>query len=117
MHPGIVKNCFSTVSCYEIESEYYILEDLKIQCWNEKHWNYVYLFTIPGFSLWVAFVPSAILYILIKKRKMINNPNFKSRLGFLCNGYKEKFFYWEIVLVYRKIAVAFIAVFMSSGNT
>jgi hypothetical protein len=33
----------------------------------------------------------------------------KEQLGFLYNGYRKKFYYWEVIIMYRKIAMVFIA--------
>ena len=34
--------------------------------------------------------------------------------GFLYNGYKKEYYFWEIVIMYRKIAIIFIAVFIAN---
>ena len=34
--------------------------------------------------------------------------------GFLYNGYRKEFYFWEIVIMYRKIAIIFIAVFIAN---
>jgi hypothetical protein len=34
----------------------------------------------------------------------------KEKFGFLYHGYKKKYFFWEIVIMYRKIAMVVIAV-------
>ena len=36
----------------------------------------------------------------------------KEKLGFLFRGYRKKLYYWEIVIMYRKIALIFISVFV-----
>jgi len=38
--------------------------------------------------------------------------NTRERLGFLFNGYKLKYYYWEIIIMYRKIAIIFISIFL-----
>ena len=38
----------------------------------------------------------------------------KSTLGFLYLGYDDHRFYWEFVILYRKISIAFISVFLAS---
>jgi hypothetical protein len=38
-------------------------------------------------------------------------------LGFLYRGYSTDHFYWEIVIMYRKILLIFISVFISSYGT
>jgi hypothetical protein len=36
----------------------------------------------------------------------------KEKFGFLYNGYTQALFFWEIVIMYRKIAMIFISVFI-----
>ena len=36
---------------------------------------------------------------------------FKLRLGFLTQGYKEEYYYWEIVLLLRKTVLVMILTF------
>ena len=37
----------------------------------------------------------------------------KLKYGFLFNGYKNAHFYWEVLILYRKIALSMITVFLS----
>jgi len=43
-------------------------------------------------------------------------PSSVSSYAFLYNGYKPKFYYWEFIIIYRKILVLFIFVFLSFLN-
>jgi hypothetical protein len=36
----------------------------------------------------------------------------REKYGFLYNGYKKKYYYWESINMYRKIAVIFVSVFL-----
>ena len=38
---------------------------------------------------------------------------FRMRLGFLIQGYKEEFFYWEIVLLLRKTILVLLMTFLA----
>lgn len=116
-HPGMVTSIFSLFSCMDVEGDPYLYEDLDVRCFDQVHWKYVYYIGIPSSILWLVMVPSIATFVLLKNRRKLGYPEFKSKLGFIYNGYKEKYFYWEITLVYRKIIVAFIGVFMGSGNT
>ena len=37
----------------------------------------------------------------------------KEKFGFLYNGYKRKDYYWEIIIMYRKILSIFVSVFLN----
>jgi len=38
----------------------------------------------------------------------------RSRFGFLLLGYKSNLFFWEFIIIYRKIAIVLISVFLST---
>ena len=37
--------------------------------------------------------------------------HYRSHLGFLTNGFKDKFYYWEIIIIYKKLILIFISSF------
>ena len=47
-----------------------------------------------------------------KESDRLDTDAVKQRFGFLYNGYKRQNYYWEIVIMYRKIFCIFIAVFL-----
>lgn len=38
----------------------------------------------------------------------------KKYFGFLCLGYKPHLYYWEFIIIYRKISLIMISVFLST---
>jgi len=69
---------------------------------------------LPGLITWGIGIPAATLFILVKFRKRLQEPNVKTAMGFLYLGYTELKYYWEFMILYRKIAIAFISVFLVS---
>jgi hypothetical protein len=69
---------------------------------------------VPGLILWGIGIPALTLFLLIKNRKNLSDAIIKSTLGFLYLGYNTDKFFWEFVILYRKIAIAFISVFLIS---
>ncbi len=56
-------------------------------------------------------------FIMLKKNQNeIENLETKEKLGFLYKGFKAKFYYWEILVVYRKAAIATIASTMAPSG-
>lgn len=47
-------------------------------------------------------------------RTRLTKMDVKELYGFLYNGYKKEFFYWEVVIMYRKILMIVIAVIIKS---
>ena len=66
--------------------------------------------------MWGLGIPFFGLSILIKFRARLDTKYVRERFGFLYRGYKAKFFYWEIVIIYRKVLVIFIAIFIKSAG-
>ena len=58
--------------------------------------------------------PLLAYYVLFKNRHRLDEDELKRPYGFLYLGYKYDKFYWEFIILYRKIAMIFISVFMSS---
>ena len=51
---------------------------------------------------------------MCKERKKLNTQETREKLGFLYNGYRKKVFFWETIIMYRKIILIFISVFVGS---
>ena len=57
------------------------------------------------------------LITIVKNRNHLNEDYIKSRFGFLISGYKSNLYYWEFVIIYRKISIVFLSVFLSTVGT
>lgn len=61
-------------------------------------------------------IPLMGLFLLFKNRHTIDSIEIKERLGFLYSGFKIQYYYWEIVVMCRKIAIVAIQIiFVSYG--
>jgi hypothetical protein len=69
-----------------------------------------------GVLLWGCGAPALALIMLAKSRKTLDTVETKSKFGFLYIGYRKKTFFWEFVILYRKICVVFISVFLVQFN-
>jgi len=115
IHPTIVKLMFSIFACREIEGKgLWLIQNLEVQCWDEKHTLYALGVALPSILVWGIGVPTFMLYSMYKKSRYLFKIDNKLRFGFLFNGYKLSRFYWEFVILYRKIIVICLAVFLSS---
>lgn len=119
IHPNIVKTIFSSFSCRIIKnSGYWLVSDLQIKCWTASHIRTLLTISLPGVLLWGFGVPFMVLVIMIKRFRFLNKDTNKVIFGFIFNGYKQKKFFWEFVILYRKILIICVSVFMSTvSNT
>lgn len=69
---------------------------------------------LPGIIVWGLGIPFFGLTLLTKVRKILDTIEVREKYGFLYRGYTKEFYYWEIVIMYRKIALIFISVFVSN---
>jgi hypothetical protein len=118
VHPSIVQTMFKAFSCSEVDpGETWLLEDLALRCWNTEHSFFSITVGMPGLVLWGLGIPTLALFLLIRNRNNLRSVEVKTKFGFLYIGYKYSNFYWELVILYRKIAIAFTSVFLSSIST
>lgn len=47
---------------------------------------------------------------MAKDKSKLKTLKMKEKIGFLYNGYKLQFYYWEVIVMYRKIMMVIIAV-------
>ncbi|CDW81646.1 UNKNOWN [Stylonychia lemnae] len=114
VHPSLVTYSFQNFKCKEVEGEQRVQDDLEIQCWSTVHNVYSYFVALPSIIVWGLGIPFFALIILIKRRKQLNSFDIRQSYGFLYRGYRKDYYYWEIVIMYRKICIIFTAVFISN---
>lgn len=84
---------------------------------------------LPSILIWVIGIPMFALVCLIRNKTILKkclDPEdsltteekallFKVKLkyGFLFNGYRGKYYYWEIIVLYRKILLIMSTVFLT----
>ena len=98
----------------EIDGNNWLDADLDVNCSGSMHQFYTYVLAMPCIFGWGLGIPFFALIMLIKNRKVLDTLEAKEKLGFLYNGYKKELFFWEIIIMYRKISVIFISVFLAS---
>jgi len=115
IHPNIVKANFALFSCTEImPDELWLNDNLDIQCYAAKHSFYAAVVALPALLVWGVGVPTMILVYLCKKKRELDNLMMKLKYGFLFSGFRKSKFYWEFVIMYRKIIIICCVVFI--GN-
>eukprot|EP00347_Sterkiella_histriomuscorum_P014519 403360570 len=114
--PSITSITFAIFNCVEIfnDGESFLALDMSIQCWHDEHSYYAKSFGIPIIIIWVMGLPSLALFFLYRKRQNLQDIANLKRYGFLYLGLKEKSFYWEILLHFRKVFLICINVFFTT---
>jgi hypothetical protein len=113
IHPTLIKVMFSTFSCGVLEEgEKWLNDNLAIKCWEGDHLQYSILVALPSIIVWGIAAPAACLFALARYRSSLDTYEVRLRFGFLFNGYRPQTFYWEFVILYRKILVICCSVFL-----
>jgi len=85
---------------------------MDIECWSDEHYFYALVYALPALIIFGIIAPGVIMFYLIKKRKILMKSSMKFKFGFIYWGYTEKHFFWEFIILYRKVLLGFISVFM-----
>ena len=67
-----------------------------------------------GLLLWVVGLPVATLLLLREVKSSLRTADTRAQFGFLYKGYKPQAYFWESVVMFRKVLVALISVFLKS---
>lgn len=112
IHPNLVKEFFTAFSCKRLDGdETWLKANLDIKCFDSTHSLYAFSVALPSIVVWCFGVPTAILCYLCKNHDSIDDLHMKCCYGFLYNGYKRSHFYWEFLILYRKILIICILIF------
>lgn len=115
LHTSLTKLTFAIFNCQEIlPTELWLVTDLSIKCWDSKHVSNVLRLALPGLLVWVIGLPTLCLLLLVRSKQFLADPNIRLQFSFLYKGYKSEWYFWEFVILYRKIGVVSIAVFLST---
>ena len=100
---------FSCISIDKIGN--YLQGNTTISCGDSRYNQYLYFLVIPCMVIWIIGLPAIVLLIITKRRRYLYRYDNKIVFGFLYNGYKFSKFYWEFVIMFRKVIMITISVF------
>ncbi|KAJ6235482.1 insulin-like growth factor binding protein [Anaeramoeba flamelloides] len=102
---------------FEQSSQKYLLSsDSNYYCFDST-WFKILPFGIIFTILNIVGTPSLIVYLLIKNSKKLNEKEFDLKFGLLCSRYYKNFFFWEIIIMVRKLFIVIIEIFLSNHTT
>lgn len=133
IHPYVMQSVFSNINCMQVDDVSRLRDDITNICYTGMHQISMFAITYPSIVLWGFGMPLVTLYLLYKNKSRIQLTMsltsesqliekqeqwlLKMKYGFLLNGYKQKYYYWEIVILVKKMLLIFITVYMSSIST
>ena len=112
IHPNIVQYMFDMFNCIKIEGTDRMKNDLEVLCYQGAHYVWALFVALPSIIIWGLGIPLFATLLIFRERKSLDSVTTREKYGFLFRGYKKKFFFWESMVMYRKIALIFISVFI-----
>jgi hypothetical protein len=74
------------------------------QCYvSGSKWKQYLGGTVLGALFYGLFVPGITFFILIHSKKNLYKPYFQQNLRFLIAGFRKKYFFWEIVIIAKRM--------------
>lgn len=103
---------FNDFNCKDIDGSLHVQVDMTIKCWDPPHRFWSYTVAAPSIVVWGLGIPFFALILMYRERHHLDRVETKEKFGFLYAGYTQSLFFWEIVIMYRKIGMIFISVFI-----
>jgi hypothetical protein len=109
-YSSMVNVFFQNFSCvsFQYDNRLRLQSDLDIICFGSEHIKWLGLIVFPIFSIVLFGAPLVTLILLWnekRKGRLHTDININARYGFLFDGYKSKYWYWEWITLLRKIAM------------
>jgi len=118
--PEVLKSAFSLFDCVNLYREDHPLRFLQnsydVQCWQGQHLFWLLVLALPTLLLWIIILPGSIVYILRKNRNKLDDPEIIHKYSFIYNGYQQNKYYWEAIIMLRKLMFITNSVFSGSVN-
>ncbi|TNV88176.1 hypothetical protein FGO68_gene8013 [Halteria grandinella] len=117
VHPTITATMFNAFSCQNIDGTERLYEDLQVICYQSSHKIIAYSVGLPSLFIWGLGIPTYGLILVYRNRKELAKFEIKEKYGFLYNGYRNpQAYFWEFIIMYRKIVIIFIQVFLAQSG-
>ena len=112
-YPMLVRLSLSSLQCPNINGQAYLMADLEEPCFTGRHTTYLLVLTFPQLILYVFGLPIIAGIILLRepKRRLWHSFSFRMRYGLLFMGYRKDRYWWELIIVIRKVMIVTIGTF------
>ncbi|KAG2444938.1 hypothetical protein HXX76_001674 [Chlamydomonas incerta] len=129
-YPSVTDEILSVLQCKEVDSStatysaysqamgMYWEQDYGLHCFRDSHLVLALVVAIPGVVLFCLGVPLASAAFLRRSalRGRLNERKFSDRYGFLYEDYRRSFYYWESVIMLRKLCAVGLLILTSSQD-
>jgi hypothetical protein len=114
LYTMILAAIFEPLFCFsQPDGTLTMVKNPAVECYSSEWQFNVYAFLIPACIFYAFIVPTALIRLLYKNRTKIQDPKFISRYGFLVNSYKHNLYWYEIVLIFKKVLFVIVPEFLA----
>jgi len=115
LHPTLTQQIFQIFQCSQYGNQHFLSVDLSISCDGDEYqrWRAA---AIGMILLYVVGIPAVGFSIVFYYRKHLDDPTVKQRFKFLYEGYAKNVYFWEFVIIVRKVVLVAIVVFLQTQN-
>ena len=115
LQPRVIQSSFYLLQCQNLYRDDKPIDFLSgsydTKCWSGEHLHWVLGFAVPSLLIWVVILPSTMFYVLRKNQNRLKRDTITRRYSFIYNGYLNQKYYWEFVIMLRKIFLTTNSVF------
>lgn len=115
VYPFLLATIVDTFSCIDVGSDSFLIADMKVSCKSAEHRRNQ---AVAGvfLVLYGVGLPALAGAMLYRNRKMLHLPDVRRRYSFLFKGYTTKYYWFEIAVQMRKVAVILVASLFSQSS-
>lgn len=104
-------------ACERIDDTSILLASPDVHCGSASHLGWALTVGLPSLLVFVLGFPIGLIaWYLRRHRHQLQTPQMQATFGFLYSGFRNERYYWEAVVVMRKVALAAISVFAISAQ-
>jgi len=106
LYPSLVRTGFKFFSCSKesINGNRFVEADFNIICWSPEHLAWALTLGLIIIFVYAVGIPLGFLYILRTRRA--DTHRYGKVFTFLYTGFKPERYYWEVVIMVRKLGIA-----------
>jgi hypothetical protein len=116
LYPTLTRATFKLVACQTVGRNRYLQMELDLLCWDEIHLAWVIGLFLPALLAYVLGLPIMALVLLRKFRNHLHDKIPRFHFGTLYLGFRDHFYYWEVITAARKTSIIMVAVFLTSSG-
>ena len=120
LQPTLLKYGFLMFQCTNLyrndTSISFMTSDYDIMCWDKNYLVWALSLGLTNIFIWGIGIPLVLFSILYRNRKNLDDDNIKMKYGFIYKGYSISRFYWEFIIMFRKLLIVIINVFIGNND-